>query len=157
MQLCGLQRAEDFEVVFEHDLCGPFSKDLAAILEAEASDEPAAEEKYVALEEEAVGGARAVPNVREPADRHGDTTESSDGGAGADEGGGGDDDGARAAASPVPLAGSDSDSADYRDKDLERDAPPPVSSSHSKSPEPDVVEQIGGGARVVVEIGRAHV
>ena len=75
MQLCELQRVEDFEVVFEHDICSPFSKDLAAILEAENSEEQAEEEADAATEEEVGGGIRAIPDVRRPADKHGDTTE----------------------------------------------------------------------------------
>ena len=97
-------------------------------------------------------GARAVPDTRRPADKRGDTTESSNGGADAAKGGGGDDDDAYDVTSPVPLAGSDSDSASYRDEDLERDAPPPVSSSRGKSPGPSATEQIGGGARMVVDL-----
>ena len=67
--------------------------DLAAILEAENSDEQAEEETDAATEEEASDGAHAIPDMRRPADKHGDTTESSDGGADAGKGGGGDDDG----------------------------------------------------------------
>ena len=124
MQLCELQRAEDFEVVFKDNVCGPFSMDLAAILEAESSDEQAEEERDPAPEEEAGDDARTVPDMRRPADKHGDNTESSGGGADAGKGGGDDDDDARATTSPVPSAGSDFDSAAYRDEDSESGAVP---------------------------------
>ena len=38
------------------------------------------------------------------------------------------------------------------DEDLERDAPPPVSSSRGKSSEPDVAGKIDGGVRTVVDL-----
>ena len=128
------------------------SSDLTAILEAEASDEQVEGETDATAEDEAGGGARVVPGARRPADKHGDTTESSGGGADVGEGGGGDDDAARAATSPVPSADSDSDSAAYRDEDLERDAPPPVSSSRGKSSEPDAAEQADDVVRMVVDL-----
>ena len=152
MQLCDLQRVEDFEVVFEPDVCGPFSKATTALMEATSSDEQTEEGAVVAGGEEAEGGAHAAPDARGSSDRHGDTTESSGGAAGAGEGGGDDDDDARTTTSPVPSAGSDSDSAAYRDEDLERGAPPPVSLPRGKSSEPDVAGQVVGGVRVLVDL-----
>ena len=110
------------------------------------------EEEDAASEGEADGDARVAPKVGEQTDKHDDTTESSDGGADADDDGDGDDHDARAAASPVPAAGSNSESATYRNSELERNAPPPVSSSRGKSSEPGVVEQVGVCARVVVDL-----
>ena len=101
MQLCELQRVEDFEVVFEPDVSGPFSKALMALLEADSADEQAGGETDATAEDESGGGARVVP------DRRGDTTESSGGAVVAGEGGGGDDDVARTPTSPVPSARSE--------------------------------------------------
>ena len=66
--------------------------------------------------EDATAGDESGGDDRVGADTHGDTTESS--GGGADVGGddGGDDDAARNASSPVPTAGSDSDSTAYRER-----------------------------------------
>ena len=102
--------------------------------------------------DDATAGDESGGDGRVGADTHGDTTESS--GGGADVGGddGGDDDAAHTATSPVPAAGSDSDSAAYRDEDLERDAPPPVSSSRGKSSEPDAAGQTDGVVRMVVDL-----
>ena len=150
MQLCELQRVEDFEVIFENDIAGPLSKEQTAIIEKAASNEQVAEEEDAASEGEAGGDAPTASDTGRQADRRGDTTESSDVDVDVDGGGGGDGDGDddRAAASSVPSTGSDSDSAAYKDSELERDIPPPVSSSRGKSPVPGVVEQVGGGARV---------
>ena len=146
MQLCELQRVEDLDVVFEPDVCGPFSAELTALLEEDSSDEQAGGGADAADEDESGGDARVVPDTR------GDTTESSGGGADVGGDGGGDDNAARTATSPVPSAGSDTDSAAYRDEDLERDALPPVSSSRGKSSEPDAAGQSDGVVRMVVDL-----
>ena len=125
---------------------------MTAILEAENSGKQAEDEEDAAAEEEVGDSTRAAPDAGRPGDKRGDTTESSDGGAEVGEGGGEDDDGARAATGVVPSAGSDSDSAAYRDEDRERGAPPLVSSSRGKSTGLDVAEQVGGDGRVVVDL-----
>ena len=84
MQLCELQRVEDFEVVFEPDVSGPLTMALTAQLEEESAGEQMGEETDAAAEDESGGGARVAP------DRRGDSTESSGGGADVGEDGGGD-------------------------------------------------------------------
>ena len=79
----------------------------------------AEEEEDTASEGEAADDARVAPDAGEPADRHGDTTESSDGDVDADGGSDGDGNDNHAVASSVPAAGSDSDSAAYKDSELD--------------------------------------
>ena len=116
------------------------------MLEEDSAEEQAGGGASAAAGDESGGDTRVVVETR------GDTTESS--GGGADVGGddGGDDDATRTATSPVPAAGSDSDSAAYRDEDLERDVPPPVSSSRGKSSEPGVAGQADDVVRMVVDL-----
>ena len=52
MQLCELQRVEDFEVVFEEDLAGPLYEEQTAIVEGATSSEQAAEAEDAASDEE---------------------------------------------------------------------------------------------------------
>ena len=153
MQLCELQRVEDFEVIFERDVSGPFTKATMALMEADSSDEQTGEGAGAAAGEEAEGDAHVASGARGSSDRHGDTTESSGGAAAAGEGGGDDDDDVvHAATSPAPATGSDSDSEAYRDEDLERGAPPPVSSPRGKSSVLDVAGQSGGGMRMLADL-----
>ena len=133
MQLCELQRTEDFEVVFEDDVEGGPS-----VPETEASVERAEEDEGAGLEGESAGDDHDAPDVRGSADKRGDTTESSDGGTDVGEGSSSD--------------GTESDSAAYKDSDLERDAPPPVSSPRGKSSTPDATEQAGSSVCVVVDL-----
>ena len=69
---------------------------------------------------------------------HGDTTEVSGRGAGGGEEDSGED--------------TESDSAAYKDSNLERDAPRQASPPRGKSSASDAAEQAGGGARVVVDL-----
>ena len=105
MQLCELQRTKDFEVVFEDDVeSGP------SVPGPETSAEQAEEDDDAGSEHETVGDGRDASEARESAEEHGDTTELSGEGAGGSEESSGED--------------NESDSAAYKDSDLERDAPP---------------------------------
>ena len=77
MQICELQKVEDFGVVFDEDLAGPLSEEQAAVLEGAASGEQTAEAEGAASDAEVVEDAPVPPGVGEQADRHGDTTEES--------------------------------------------------------------------------------
>ena len=68
MQLCELQRTEDFEVVFENDVEGGPS-----VPELEASVEQAEEDEGAGSAGEAAGDVHGAPDVRGSADEHGDT------------------------------------------------------------------------------------
>ena len=118
MQLCEQQRTEDFGVVFEDDV-----EDGISVLGPEISAERAEEGDDAGSEEETVGDGRDAPDARESAGERGDTTEESGEGAGGGEESNGEN--------------TESDSATYKDSDLERDAPPPVSSPRGKSSAPD--------------------
>ena len=103
-----------------------------------------------ASEEETTNDDPIAPDKGRQADMRGDITESSDVDVDVDDNGDGDGD--RIVTSHVPSAASNSDSAAYEDSELERDIPPPVSSSRDKSPVPGVVGLVGGGAHVVVDL-----
>ena len=83
------------------------------------SPEQAEESDGAGSEGKTAGDSHDAPDARGSADGHGDTTESSDGDADGNEESSGDD--------------TESDSAVYKDSDLERDAPPPASPPRGKS------------------------
>ena len=94
MQICELQEAEDFGVVFGEDLAVSLSEEKATIIEGAASGEQMAEVEGTASDEEVAEDATDSLGVGEQAGRQGDTTEESSA-AGVDD--------SCAVASPSPL------------------------------------------------------